>query len=51
MQLLFLLRNDDVQIREVVRDFQHQVLQAHEQPYNEETCASIPQVSPCDLIG
>jgi len=34
----------DYQIREVVRDFQHQVLQAHEQPYNEETCASIPQV-------
>ena len=34
-----------VQIREVVRDFQHQVLQAHEQPYNEDTCAQIPQVS------
>ena len=32
------------QIRELVRDFQHQVLQAHEQPYSEETCASIPQV-------
>ena len=41
---VFLLTND-VQIREVVRDFQHQVLQAHEQPYSEEACSSIPQVS------
>jgi len=34
----------EYQIREVVRDFQHNVLQVHEQPYNEETCSSIPQV-------
>jgi len=34
----------DHQIREVVRDFQHTVLQVHEQPFHEETCASIPSV-------
>jgi len=34
----------EYQIREVVRDFQQQVLQVHEQPYHEEPCSSIPAV-------
>jgi len=34
----------DYQTREVVRDFQHAVLQVHDQPYDEETCSTIPQV-------
>jgi len=34
----------DYQIKEMVRDFQHNVLQVHEQSYNEESCSSIPQV-------
>jgi len=34
----------DYQVREVVRDYQHSVLQVHDQPYSEETVGSIPQV-------
>lgn len=34
----------EYQIRELTRDFQHQVLQVHENPYHEETCGQMPQV-------
>ena len=34
-----------VKVREMVRDFQHEVLQVHDQPYSEEAVGSIPQVS------
>jgi len=34
----------EYQTREVVKDFQHNVLQVHDQPYSEEACGSIPQV-------
>lgn len=34
----------DHQMREVVRDFQHNVLQVHDQPFSEEAVGQIPQV-------
>lgn len=35
---------NEYQTREIVRDFQHNTLQVHDQPYSEEAVGSIPQV-------
>lgn len=35
----------DYQVKEVVRDFQHEVLQVHDAPYQEEVVGQIPQVN------
>eukprot|EP00090_Calanus_glacialis_P038106 TRINITY_DN6649_c0_g1_i1.p1 TRINITY_DN6649_c0_g1~~TRINITY_DN6649_c0_g1_i1.p1 ORF type:complete len:427 (-),score=157.60 TRINITY_DN6649_c0_g1_i1:196-1476(-) len=36
---------EDYQTREMLRDFQHEVLQVHDQPYSEEAVSSIPGVN------